>query len=51
MNAFFFQQKEFTQKIRFVRSEILTVVMLNIQVSWVVTLCCWVGSSQHFQQL
>jgi hypothetical protein len=48
MNAFLFQQVV-TQKIRFVRSEILTVVLLKIQVSWVVTLCYWVGSSQHFE--
>ena len=33
------------------RSEILTVVLLKIQVSRVVILCCWVGSSQHFEQM
>lgn len=50
-NALFFFQQDVTQKIRFMRSEILTVVLLKIQVSWVVTFCCWVGSSQQFEQL
>jgi hypothetical protein len=36
---------------RFVRSEILTVVLLKIKFSRVVTLCCWVDSCQHFEQL
>jgi len=34
---------------KFMRFQVLTVVLLRIQVFWDVALCCWVSGSQHLK--